>query len=186
MRKTQDLKIVLISVINYLYVLFINLLIMYLDDKYLAGFYTNIKNDDSYIEDIDDLTNDLLSNNFALNEQNQAIIKLCNINKTISRYTKKKLPNTYEKMVTKAFLFNYCNNAITDNYQFTNKLVMINNVYESMNTKVIRNLTAYRYKYIYILYRTKNNKYKVKIIDMSINYDIIDNTMVLFNSINLN
>lgn len=181
MYNIENLRIVLLSVLSYIYVFCINLLIIHVDDRHLSKFYTSLKNGDSYIEELDDDDNDYN----IVNEQNDAIVKLCNVNKTLTRYNKKKLNDNLEKLVVKAFLFNYKNNAIVDNYPFTNKLMMINNSYNSMNIRTIKNLTHYRYKYIYILYRTEKGDFKVKIIDMNMNYDIINNTNVLFNSIKL-
>ncbi len=183
MDRSQDFEILILSIINYFYVLFINFLITYVDDRRLSRYYTNVKGEDSYLDDFKD--DDVLTNNFILNDQNKRILQLCNIKKTLLRYNKKNIPNTYEKLVIKSFLFNFHKGIVMDNHQFTNKLIMINNVYDSMNVRVIRNLTSYKYKYIYIFYRLETGEYKVKIVDMVINYDITNNSSVLFGSIRL-
>ena len=41
------------------------------------------------------------------------------------------------------------------------------------------------YKYIYIFYRNNLNKFNVKIIDLNNNVEIINNTELMFNIINL-
>lgn len=117
----------------------------------------------------------------------------CNTNKTINKYKnntiKYNFPQKNKYYIINSFLFNVTGNAykIIDNNKFTKKLIILYYLEKSLNTKTIKYLMP-EYNYLYIFYRTdilNNNEYKIKIIDLVNNHELLSNKDILFNNISL-
>lgn len=90
-------------------------------------------------------------------------------------------------IIINSFLFNVSGNAhkIVDIHQFTKKLIVLYYLEDSsINTKTIRDIMG-NYNYLYIYYRNDNDEFKVNIIDLNNNYEIMNKKDILFNNIAL-
>ncbi len=187
MISAEDTIIIIKTIVEYIYRIYINLLIIYIQDRFLDKYYSPIQYEHPFfISDEQDEIDEYLAESLK-NSTYDIILKLCNIDKTIKRYNKKKFEGE-GIVIIKSFLFNLetiNEYKIVNNYQFTNKLVMVYKLYNSLNTKTIKSLTFYEYNYIYILYRTCKGDIKVKIVDLTNNYNIINNTIMPFDIITL-
>lgn len=62
---------------------------------------------------------------------------------------------------------------------------MIHNIYNSISIKTINELSYYDYNYLYVLFKTNKNDIKIKIIDLTNNYNLVNNTIMPFDIITL-
>jgi hypothetical protein len=115
----------------------------------------------------------------------------CNTLKTLNKYRhntiKYQFPQKDKYYIINSFLFNVTgnNSKIIDNYKFTKKLIILYYLEKTFNTKTIRDLMP-GYNYIYIFYKTDildKNQYKILIIDIHNNYELLSNKNILFNNI---
>ena len=175
-------KSIIARVINYIILVFLK----YISDKY----FIFVKNDINYYSmyDLSDSSSDETIEPTAIPIEYINILKKFNITNVINKYTKNtnkhKLYSKDSYYIINSFLFNFKDTNITDKYIFTKKLIILFNRYGYMNTIKINELND-NYKYIYIFYKSDNNIYNVKIIDIKNNVDIIDNSNILFNLIRL-
>lgn len=180
----ENIIVMILSIFNLLYNIIVNFLILYVNDKYLKCFNKPINIKNSYIELLSDDSEQ--ENEEELdNEDYKTIIKLTNIQKTFQRLQKTKKFNNDKSVIIKSFCFNLEKDKIVQNYQFTNKLILLINCYKVINTKLIIQLTKNNYKYIYILYKTESNIYKIQIVDLENNIELVNNIPTLFNIIRL-
>ena len=115
---------------------------------------------------------------------------MCNTNRTIFKYMT--IYNKYGKYesnecyIINSFLFNVNKNEdmIINNTPFTKKLILLYMFSNMFNSKVIRGIYN-KYNFLYILYKTTDNQFKIKIIDLFNGYEILTNTRILFNNIKL-
>lgn len=94
---------------------------------------------------------------------------------------------TDKTYIINSFLFNVTGNAykIIDKYNFTKKLIILYNLENSINTKSIMDLVN-GYNFLYIFYKTdllNKNEYKIIIIDLINNHEIVNKKNILFNTI---
>lgn len=176
----KDINIIIKSILIFMYNVVLYYILTNVNDKYLNFFCNNYINYNNYIDDFSD---DECNINIY-NKDYEKIISLFKINKTLEKYINKKKYNTYNYIIIKSFLFNILDKNI-DLYIFTNKLVIIYKHKKQLNTNFIKKVTFSNYKYLYILYKDNYNNYKIAIIDLYANYNIIDKKMILFNMINL-
>jgi mRNA-degrading endonuclease HigB of HigAB toxin-antitoxin module len=148
---------------------------------------------DSESEENIDEDSDEDSDGIYENKINEMIKFNCNTNKTINKYKhnsiKYKFPLKNKYYIINSFLFNVTGNnyKIVDKYRFTKKLIILYYLEKTFNTKSIKSLMP-EYNYIYIFYKTdivNNNEYKIAIIDLNNNYEILSKKYILFNNIDL-
>lgn len=180
MYSSEDTLIIIKTILEYIYRIYLNFLIIYIDDKYLYRYNKPIIYEDLFT--LDDNNEDLIK--LYKRSSYDDILKLCNIDKTLKRYSKKKF-KCENTIVIKSFLFNFKHDKIVNNKQFTNKLVMIHNIYNSISIKTINELSYYDYNYLYVLFKTNKNDIKIKIIDLTNNYNLVNNTIMPFDIITL-
>jgi len=197
---TKDTVVLLFLVIKgFLLILFkicILNVIKNIDDNLLFFIDNSIMYKKKYdIEDVSDISDSESSNSDDIYENKiYDMIKFnCNTNKTLNKYRhntiKYQFPQKDKYYIINAFLFNVTGNnyKIIDNFKFTKKLIILYYLENSFNTKTIKDLMP-GYDYIYIFYKTdilNKNEYKIDIIDLNNNYELLSNKHILFNNINL-
>ena len=176
------LKSLIARIINYIIFIFLK----YISDKYLIFVNNDIKYHSMY--DVSDSSSDEIIDPLPMPIEYINILKKFNINNVINKYTKNinkhLLYNKDSYYIINAFLFNFKDANVTDKYLFTKKLIVLFNRYGYINTIKINELND-RYKYLYLFYKSDDNIYNVKIIDIKNNVDIVDNSELLFNLIRL-
>lgn len=162
---------------------FINNSISY-KKKYDIEDVSEAESDDSDSSDSDDIYENKIYDMIKFN---------CNTLKTLNKYRhytiKYQFPQKDKYYIINSFLFNVTrnNSKIIDNYKFTKKLIILYYLENSFNIKTIKKLMP-RYNYLYIFYKTdilNKNVYKIDIIDLHNNYELLSNKHILFNNINL-
>ena len=162
---------------------FINNAISY-KKKYDIEYVSEAESDDSDSSDSDDIYENKIYDMIKFN---------CNTLKTLNKYKhntiKYQFPQKDKYYIINSFLFNVTgnNSKIIDNYKFTKKLIILYYLENSFNTKTIKNLMP-GYDYLYIFYKTdilNKNVYKIDIIDLNNNYELLSNKYILFNNIDL-
>lgn len=193
----NNISLLLLIINGFLLILFkvcILNVIKNIDDTLLifisnAVFYK--KNYDYVIDSDSDSDSD--SDGIYENKKYDLIKFNCNTNKTINKYThntiKYQFPQKNKYYIINSFLFNVTGNnyKLIDNYKFTKKLIILYHLEQIFNAKTIKDLMP-GYNYIYIFYKTdmlENNQYKIKIIDLNNNFELLSNKNILFNNINL-
>lgn len=171
------LKSYLIKVFNWLCLI----LLKYISDKYLIFTSKNVQYNAYY--DTSDSNEEIE----PIYVQEYEIIKdRFKIDNIINKYKKTKYMN-YKKneyYIINSFLFNFDGEYVIDKYHCTNKIIILLNRFECLNTNTIKIITN-KYKYIYIFYKDSTDDFNVKIIDLNNNVNIIDNSELMFNVINL-
>lgn len=127
-----------------------------------------------------------------------------------TKYEKQSINSiTHKYNIKNAFLFNINDIEI---YQFTKKIIILNSLYNRINTSIIKEFNN-EYRYLYINYENANDishkvemkyenspslnsssecdiydnkQYFIKIIDLYDNYEVSLDKKLLFNNINLN
>lgn len=199
---TKDMIKLLFLIINgFLIVLFkicILNIIKNIDDSLLFFINNSINYKKKYdIEDVSEAESDDSdssdSDDVYENKMYDMIKFNCNTLKTLNKYRhytiKYQFPQKDKYYIINSFLFNVTgnNSKIVDNYKFTKKLIILYYLEHSFNTKTIKNLMP-GYDYIYIFYKTdilNKNAYKIDIIDLNNNYELLSNKHILFNNIDL-
>jgi hypothetical protein len=158
-------------------------LLKYISDKY----FIFISNDIQYntIYDISDSSSDEIIEPIYVKEYDN-IITTFKIDNMINKYTKNR-SSYYNKdtfYIINAFLFNFDGVQVINKYVCTKKIIILFNRFGCINTNKIKNMIN-TYKYIYIFYKNDLNQFHIKIIDINNNIDIINNTELMFNIINL-
>ena len=180
----QDLFIFIKSSIYILYIKLILNAITLLDDKYLyhlAQPVIECKNnvDVMFIDSSDEEEEE----NLLYKE----IIDKFNIKSFLDRYNNDlcDYDNIDKYIIINSIIFDYSNNNITNCINFTNKLAIINSIYGNIKTTDILKVNLNKGEYIFILYKSISDYYKISIIDLKNNKNIITNEDLLFKTLNL-
>jgi hypothetical protein len=171
------LKIYLTKLFNWLCLI----LLKYISDKYLIFTSNNIKYNAYY--DTSD-SNEELEPIYV--HEYEIIKDRFKIDNIINKYKQNKYMN-YKKneyYIINSFLFNFDGDYVSDKYYCTNKIIILFNRFECLNTDKIK-LVTNKYKYLYIFYKDNLDNFNVKIIDLNNNINIIDNSELIFNIISL-
>ena len=180
---TEIIILVLKSYICKLLNWLILVVLKYISDK----FFVFVSNDIQYntVYDISDSSSDEVIEPIYVKEY-ETIKNTFKINNIIDKYTRNK--STYYNKDTfyiiNAFLFNFNGAQIIDKSICTKKIIILFNRFGCINTNKIKDMID-SYKYIYIFYKNDLNQFHIKIIDMNNNVDIVNNTELMFNIINL-
>ena len=179
-----------ICILNIIKTIDDNVLFFIKNHIFYKKIYEDISSDDSSDSEESD---EFDENGIYENKINDMIKFNCNTNKTINKYKhntiKYRFPLKNKYYIINSFLFNVVGNnyKIVDKYRFTKKLIILYHLEKNFNTKSIKKLMP-EYNYIYIFYKTdilNNNEYKIIIIDLNNNYEILSKKSILFNNINL-
>ena len=179
----EILILVLKSYISKLLNWLILIILKYISDKYFVLISNDIKYNAVY--DVSDSSSDEVIEPIYVKEY-ETIKDTFKINNIINKYTKNTSKN-YKKdtfYIIKSFLFNFDGVQVTDKYICTKKIIILFNRFGCINTNKIKNIIN-SYKYIYIFYKNDINQFHIKIIDINNNVDIVNNTELMFNLINL-
>jgi len=176
------LKSLFFKLINCIVFLFLK----YISDKYFVFVKNDIKYDSIY--DASDSNSDDVIEPIEMPIEYKNILEKLNISNVINKYSKsavkKKLYKHNEFYIINAFLFNFKDRNIVEKDVCTKKLIILFNRFNVINTKHIMDISDH-YKYLYIFYKNDENIYNVKIIDIINNVDIVSNSDLLFNIVNL-
>ncbi len=157
-----------------------------ISEKLLIFTSNNIKYNTEY--DVSDSTDDEIIEPIHTSAEYKNILEKFNINNVINKYMNKTKKNKkYDKdsfYIINSFLFNFENNQVFAKYTCTKKIIILFNNFGSFNTIKIKEFES-EYKYLYIFYKNDLNDYCVKIVDIYNNINIINNSKLLFNIINL-
>lgn len=159
------------------------ILLKYISDKYFIFVSNDIKYNNTY--DISDSSSDEIIESIYVKEY-ETIKNTFKINNIINKYTKNTCKN-YNKdtfYILKSFLFNFDGDRVINKSICTKKIIILFNRFGCINTNKIKTMIN-SCKYIYIFYKNDLNQFHIKIIDMNNNVDIINNTELMFNMINL-
>lgn len=174
---------------SYIILLLNSLLILILkniSEKLLIFTSNNIKYNTEY--DVSDSTDDEIIEPMNISVDYKNILEKFNINNVINKYMNNTKKNKkYDKdlfYIINSFLFNFENNQVFAKYTCTKKIIILFNNFGSLNTMKIKEFES-EYKYLYIFYKNDSNDYCVKIVDIYNNINIINNSKLLFNIINL-
>jgi hypothetical protein len=180
------IEILILVIKSYMYKLLnwlILILLKYISDKYFIFISNNVQYNTVY--DISDSSSDETIEPIYVTEY-ETIKHIFKINNIIDKYTRNR-SECYHKdsfYILKAFLFNFNGIKIIEKSICTKKIIILINRFGCINTNKIKNM-IHSYKYIYIFYKNDLNQFRIKIIDMNNNIDIINNTELMFNVINL-
>ena len=199
LKNKDTLLSLFLSIIHYTFNKFIIILLNSIDDYYLFFItnkiqYNNSINSDSESDsesesDLDSESETEITKNKNLDYvQILELFNMANNKNNLNNLTLINNINKNELFIVNAFLFNYNNNKLIsdliDIYPFTKKLVILQKLHKKINTNQIKQLNL-NYRFMYILYQNHKSSYKILMIDLNNNFNILNNKKLLFNNIKL-
>ena len=191
------IEFVIIILKGLLVIIFRNLLLTVINNidykiLFLINYTLYYEKEDTFLVDDESDSSKSNSDDDVYENSIYDMIKFnCNINKTINK--NKMNPDKYgvlnknEYYIINSFLFNVTGNnyKVTNKHRFTKKLIILYYLDGFFNMKSIKDLmpNSIKYQYLYIFYKTDKNEYKIIIIDLNNNYEIINDKSILFNKL---